>query len=304
MSNDTLDTIWVLYHTGVISHIKQESDLDNLANVNKLFDSIVKAEKVRRALRIFTASQSDLKIRVEYFDIEHKLSAHNINSISVMRILFENPEYTILRLVNSDDTSQIIDNMSTINTHNRGFSQHLYEITIPKEQDIVYKLDKIRIHHSPCNVLSVVIAYGASYLKLYGKIISISPTITDVIFSETSYSVPSACLKWHTWNIYIGTDIEISECNVRINTLKEEGVDNEIYTYNVPKTYYSILNNMMLWHQFRSGIVGMCSIGWRPLGGDTICKTIEAPDPTIRFTPQEMLDWLKIHQIVQFDHSG
>jgi hypothetical protein len=304
MSYDTLDTVWLLYHTDIISHIEQESDLDNLANATKLFTNIIKAEKARRTLRVFTATPSDRQIRPKYFEIHHQLrNTHNINSVSVRRTLFENPEYTILQLVNSDDTAQIVDNMSMIVSHRRDLTGHLYEITLPHELDVVYKLDKVRVHHSPCTVISAIMAYGSAYLRLYGKIISISPTVTDITFSETLYPVPSVCLKFHPCAICVMTDTAISKCDIHINTEKEIGVDDEINNYNTPRTCYQLLNNTMMWHQFRSGMVGMMSICWRPYGGDTLCKTVDAPDPSTRFTPQEMLEWLTTYQIVQFNDS-
>jgi len=296
---EILDTIWSLWHFGVISGIDNEADLDILIITNPMFTNIVKMEKNRRHLRKFRATYDCVKIHPIQLKILHNIMTNGINHISLVKSICINSEYSSLKMVNSDEPSQRIYNMSRIVTIPMDVVGHTYtyKIKIPKENNLTYKFDKIRILHSSCNILSVILTYSSHFVKIFGNYLKISENITDVLFSDTSYTIPSAFINVDKWEIIVVTDNQIPFCEIWVNTLKI--IDPDI---NHVIEWYPCLNNILVHHGaiYNDNKSSWMYIHFLPGGGDVYCRNIDIPNPNHRFSEREMREWLTEHEIVPF----
>lgn len=302
---DTINTIWLLYHTGIIYNIDDGNDFTNFAQSNQLLGKLVENEKKKQRSKIFKTVKSSAKLFPYRFEISHQILAQNIDNISVQSSVFNNSEYSTLTLVDSDNNSNIVNNTSMIIPEKESMDRdfYVYETQLPHQKDVIYKLDKICIHHSPCKILHALLSYATlDYINIHGKICDTSPSITTIMFSETPYNVPSICPSYHQLFIHIISDTEIQTCDVKIDMYFDIGVDDIILAQNPPKTYYTILDNIMLYHQFIAGLVASTTNReYIRRYGDTLCRTIDVPSPNKRFTKTEMLNWLKKYQIIQIN---
>ena len=310
MEMDTLDTAWILYHMEIIFNLIDATDFDHLALACPLLGRLIKTQKARFCTRIFPAKCTSPK---DYYQpkpyrptIEHIINAQGINRISVIGVkpLADTQDYTIVKLVNSDNITQQVDNMSRV-VYNRIETVspwHTYVTeALPQECDVIYQLDTIQIEHSPCTILSTVITYY-NHLELPGQMTPLSPTRTEIKFSETPYTVPSKCFAYHEIKISVITDIEISMCNIHVGISQKIGIDEEVTTHNHLRQSYPCLNHIMFWHGFQSGMVGLITIHcFGSSFGCVLCKTQDAPHPDRRFTVDEIVEWLKKYQIVQIN---
>lgn len=70
----SLNTIWLLHHTDIISNIESEFDLDMLAKSNQLLEHMIKTEKKRRSLRVLIGQRTSVDIHPKYHKIVHDIA--------------------------------------------------------------------------------------------------------------------------------------------------------------------------------------------------------------------------------------
>lgn len=316
----TLATVWFLFHNNVIAGISHPEDFDNLGQSCQLLRQIAKHEKERKYMTFFAtycdphSTEGSSCLKPQRCEIDHRLVVdEGVSHISVVKQKNLSDRYTSIRLVNrsgvgdgdGDDAGAIQHNMScTIKKTTGLYTQPIYTycwlLPIGIDTNFVYNFETIQIIHSPCCVVSAALSFGGHYMRIPCTPEPESPTMTNLIFSDTPFVFKSNDILWHEARLWIFTDSKIEKCQI---VLKKIADATAYINYDQRGMYdlHPCHGNIMTWFTIGSGMTGLNNNNWYLGFGDTICRIEDLPTPNRRFTVDEMNTWLKEHEIVQIE---